>query len=355
MQPPRAVKNAILSTPPFPLPRNARPHPTKKSVNVMIGMSREEGAAEGLFAAHPIRPRQFIAWYRGIRMPIQDAEDPAYLSDYVWADPAKGIAFDAAHPDSCAGRYANDGFSQDSNAKIMWQLGYKSPCLFATRPIAPHEEILVEYGASYWTRSHLSRLPSATAARCRAYYGLSEEVLALPCSPTTTNRGQVRFSLYEFLGWEGSDASGRLRLVLGPTSLPRAWDHELDRDSLRQDLLALFRHSDHLCKFLLRNNPEDCSTFVNVCKADGTCAFQVLYLQAIRAAQEPRGRDNFAHGPCAPHLDYSIASDRLSMSTFLEETLTRLPHLAHHVRDRVRACIQFLHTYTPGTSLPVQH
>ena len=75
-------------------------------------------------------------------MSIPEAEDPSYVSDYVWADPAKGIAIDAAHPDSCAGRYANGGFSQDSrNVKIVWKTGYPSPCLVATRPIFLEREL----------------------------------------------------------------------------------------------------------------------------------------------------------------------------------------------------------------------
>ena len=351
------MKIAPLPSPVFPRSLGAKQHPTDKSVRVLIGLSREDGAAEGLFASRYISPRQFIAWYRGIQLTITAAEDPLYISDYVWADPARGLAIDASHPDSCAGRYASDGFSQDSNAKIIWRTGYSSPHLIATRPISQYEEILIEYGKSYWTAAHISRLPATAAARCRAYYRIPIDPAEVPVAPISrpTDSGRIRFSLYEFQGWEGIDASGSLRLVLGPNELPRAWEHAFGAAELSQSISNLLRQPGGPCRFLLRFRPPDLSSFVNVCKGDGSCAYQTLYLQSLRAGREQRLRDDYAHGHGAPHLDYDQLADRLTLITFLEATLHRLPDLVDHVAVRIQACIDFLRTYTTGRTLAFRH
>ena len=357
IQPSRAAKTAPLPSPSFPRPLNARSHPIDKSVSVLIGTSREEGAAEGLFASRPIASHEFVAWYRGLQLPLAAAEDPRYTLDYVWADPLRGLAIDAAHPDSCAGRYANDGFSQESNAKIVWKTRYTSPCLVATRPISQYEEILVEYGSSYWNAAHLSRLPVSAAARCRSYSRLPSVPAEEPMAPDFSAPGlaRVRFSLYEFQGWEGVDASGMLRLVLGPTEIPRAWEHASTSAELPQCISTLFREPGGPCRFQLRYRPLDLSSLANVCKGDGSCAYQTLYLQSLRAGWDQGDRDRYAHGQGAPHLDYTQLSDRLPLITFLDDTLHRLPHLVTHVAVRVQACIAFLRTYTAGRTLAFCH
>ena len=215
----------------------------------------------------------------------------------------------------------------------------------------------MEYGPSYWNAAHLSHLSVSAAARCRSYYRLPPVPVVEPVVPAFGASGpeRVRFSLYEFQGWEGVDASGKLRLVLGPTELPRAWEHTSTSAELYQSISTLFREPGGPCRFQLRYRPTDLSSLANVCKGDGSCAYQTLYLQSLRAGREQGDRDRFAHGPRAPHLDYTRPSDRLTLISFLEDTLSRIPDLVTHVAVRVRACIHFLRTYTEGCALAFRH
>ncbi|KAI9187976.1 hypothetical protein H9P43_002367 [Blastocladiella emersonii ATCC 22665] len=112
----------------------------------------------GLFASTHIRRGDVLGVYAGV------LTNASFTTDYVWTylseipNPEKpGEILDLGIDAKLKGnwfRFANDGPSELINSEVfyvpvnnMWHAMY-----VATRPIAPDEEILVSYGASYWAQ-----------------------------------------------------------------------------------------------------------------------------------------------------------------------------------------------------------
>ena len=170
-----------------------------RGVSTAVGPSTIPDAGLGAFLIsgpnndHSASPGHIIATYEGtIHSSAQEYERvkaEEYVSDYVWEgeDPATHqlICVDAAAPDSCIGRYANDGLSSHSpNVEMGFWKGLT--VLIAISDIEANEELFLSYGPEYWSdpaRSLTLSQPTQRAMRM-AYPSIPPpESSALPETP----------------------------------------------------------------------------------------------------------------------------------------------------------------------------
>lgn len=155
---PRAAQRAaiVVNPPPvnltpLPLPPNLKViNGERQNQKVRVADSTIPDAGEGLFAIAQFQEDEEICKYKGRRLTAKQAQDSD--SKYIWGNNRKGsvfLAIDAADPQSCYGRYANDPLDKGMENVKIEQFGF-TVALYALRPIAIGEEIFVEYGKEYW-------------------------------------------------------------------------------------------------------------------------------------------------------------------------------------------------------------
>jgi hypothetical protein len=148
---------------------------------VLVAPSRIPQAGMGLFAGQDISAGQLLCYYGGSLVDPVDAKylDPSYIVEF---ELGKGFKLVGDQEDNDLGIYANsvhpDNPSLSANARFdlrgkQYTAGMKRGRfpVKATRNIAAGEEIIVDYGKSYWKTVEKWRLegppqkPSSAIAR----------------------------------------------------------------------------------------------------------------------------------------------------------------------------------------------
>ena len=117
----------------------------------------------GLFSLNGADTDVLLCTYAGTKLrDLKKVTDESPRFDYLWENSRYTFIIDAYLKHSCFGRYANDAlYESRCNAMIVERHG--KVYLISTRPIAPNEEVFVNYGAGYWaSRFHRYALEGST-------------------------------------------------------------------------------------------------------------------------------------------------------------------------------------------------
>ena len=130
-------------------------HPSK----LLVAPSLEDGGGNGLFVTAAVPNRTVLSFYCGTLLTLTQvirSEDTSYCMAF---GPNKHV--DAGpHPEVLA-RYANHAFDEARrNAEFVRQLSAGVALLRSTRELAAGEEVLTDYGKSYWKTGGTSRFNS---------------------------------------------------------------------------------------------------------------------------------------------------------------------------------------------------
>ena len=118
---------------------------------VEIKNSKIANAGQGLFAKKRIKKGDFICWYFGVLVEKDFVDNEYYDSDYLLKNPFNNLIIDASDPNSCFGRYINDGLGEfSSNSKFDFYEDTTSGAVIATKNIKKGDEIFISYGMTYW-------------------------------------------------------------------------------------------------------------------------------------------------------------------------------------------------------------
>ena len=170
------------------------------------------GAGNGLFATRDFAPGEHIADYTGDELIIRRNSDggPYCLSL------SQRRAIDAAPTNTGYGRWANDprGSGGGPNAEFVVNPARGTGRLRATARVRKGEEILVSYGASYWTT--FGRDAKVVARPARApHRGAAREVIDLTSVGSTTFSSELAA---QFDAACAADAAYAARVARGDTA-----------------------------------------------------------------------------------------------------------------------------------------
>ncbi|MEI8109155.1 MAG: SET domain-containing protein-lysine N-methyltransferase, partial [Verrucomicrobiota bacterium] len=278
------------------------------------------GAQLGLFTISGADTDVVLCTYAGSKLrDLSTVTDESPRYDYLWSNTKASIIIDAYLKHSCFGRYANDAlFESRCNASIEEQNG--KVYLISTRPIAPNEEIFVQYGPGYWAqRFHLlashesAELSTFQKDLIKAYHLISlPDGTAITQLDARTIRTPV-MNPFPLLGGQRplppskvdllSDTFGSSTNLSVALSINRDensyWSHlmsSLLTNPLSSSLMIL---KDFLRQYgdtvKLRLWRRKSMIHYSACASDGTCGFQLLYQMYLRGARLREGHppDNF--------------------------------------------------------------
>ena len=150
-------------------------------IQLGLGTSDLPGAGLGVFAQQDYRAGTRLATYGGRPLSLAELEVPGYDTTYVWSDldqrdrlARRGqhpLIIDA-HPRLSPhdwGGMINDGLTRPANVQLQRRRDMVYVILLSD--CAAHEELFLEYGASYW-QDRFATLPSSTQTEVLAAYGL---------------------------------------------------------------------------------------------------------------------------------------------------------------------------------------
>lgn len=114
----------------------------------LVSDSKISGAGNGLFSKVRIEPGDTIGHYTGEILNDEDINNEPYVnSDYIlWICRDHNIVGEG--PLANYTRYINH--SEEANGQIVVSTRWKTARMEAIKPISPGEEILIDYGPSYW-------------------------------------------------------------------------------------------------------------------------------------------------------------------------------------------------------------
>lgn len=113
-----------------------------------VSSSKISGAGRGLFARVSIEPKDTIGHYTGKILKDDELNIEPYVdSDYIlWVCTDHNILGEG--PLASYTRYINH--SEQANGRIVVSTRWKTARIEAIKNIFPGDEILIDYGPSYW-------------------------------------------------------------------------------------------------------------------------------------------------------------------------------------------------------------
>ena len=167
----RAVAGEQLRQYARPIRNQSTKHLSRaRPVKLRVATSTIPDAGQGLFCEEHVRPGETVARYSGKILTKQQAD--ASSSRYILKI-SNDVYLDAGSPDTWEGRWINDGPHSGREANCVFAAAFNTNVVpgskdrwikvFATKHIQPGEELLMDYGISYWD-DH-ARPPGAAATQ----------------------------------------------------------------------------------------------------------------------------------------------------------------------------------------------
>ena len=331
----------------------------------------------------------------------------------MFSDPVSGQAWDAQALDSCPGRYANAGWTEeDISGEIVYEpTASPTPFIRALRLILKNEEIIVDYGRQYWSESNLQLLSQKERDRCCLYYRqpVMKEMTSMQsnsCDEREGNRRDMEISLADEVpnpgipercvgcsywamgedmeeetmiitkeigsaermaqpienhlhpvlrGVSGYSTNGRIKITIGSGRQRLAtqlWKQLGSIGSLEDRIWTwIWKQTD--VKLRVECKVLELSAYDQVNRPDGSCGFQALgWHEHCRSANDVAGEWELQNN--LPY--YSYERDAATLTAFLQLKRNALSHSNHDDQvlcNKIDQVIQFWSLPNKrGTGLP---